>query len=178
MNGPAITPSTRVGALLAAYPALEPVLIDFAPEFARLRNPVLRRTVAKVATLAQAARIARVDVRELVLALRREVGQDVAGADHAAPATADADLDGCELPAWTGDRRTTEPIDADQILAGGSHPAATVERRARELADDELLLVRSSFVPAPLIDLLRERGYAVHTRAVGPETYETRIGKP
>ena len=178
MSELAITPTTRVGALLSAYPALEPVLIDFAPEFAKLRNPVLRRTVAKVATLAQAARIARVDVRDLVLALRREVGQGSAGGEEIPPDAASADGNDQERPEWTRDRRTVESIEADRIQATGSHPAATVERRARELGADELVLVRSSFVPAPLIDLLRQQGFAVHTRAVGPQEYETRIGKP
>lgn len=44
----------RVAELLDAYPALEPVLVAQAPAFARLRNPVLRRTVARVATLEDA----------------------------------------------------------------------------------------------------------------------------
>ena len=53
-----ITPETRVGALLDAHPELEVTLIGIAPTFKALKNPVLRRTVAKVATLEQAARIA------------------------------------------------------------------------------------------------------------------------
>jgi hypothetical protein len=174
-----IGPSTRVGALLAAYPALEPVLIGFAPEFARLKNPVLRRTVAKVATLAQAARIARVDVRELVLALRRAVGPSSGPGDGVPvdPAEVAAGDDG-EAPAWTRDRRAAPPIDADQILAAGSHPLASVERQARALAADQMLSLRSSFVPAPLIDVLRAQGFHIHTRSLGPEAYETLIARP
>lgn len=38
-----ITPATRVGELLDAYPELEEVLVAAAPPFARLANPVLRR---------------------------------------------------------------------------------------------------------------------------------------
>jgi hypothetical protein len=44
-----IGPETTVGALLEAYPELERVLMEMAPAFAKLRNPVVRRTVAKVA---------------------------------------------------------------------------------------------------------------------------------
>lgn len=44
-----ITPKTRVGDLLEVYPSLEPVLMDLAPVFKKLQNPVLRRTVGKVA---------------------------------------------------------------------------------------------------------------------------------
>ena len=54
-----ITPQTKVGELLTAYPELEDLLIEIAPAFKKLRKPVLRRTVAKVTSLAQAARVGR-----------------------------------------------------------------------------------------------------------------------
>ncbi len=50
-----ITPQTKVKELLDAYPELEPVLIDMAPAFKKLRNPVLRRTIARVTSIKQAA---------------------------------------------------------------------------------------------------------------------------
>ena len=46
MSHLAICPDTKVGALLEAYTALEPALIAIAPAFEKLRNPMLRRTVA------------------------------------------------------------------------------------------------------------------------------------
>src|SRR5262249_41576159 len=67
---PAIDPDTTVGALLDAYPEAEAVLIDLAPAFAKLRNPVVRRTVAKVATLEHAAKIGGVSLRTLIGKLR------------------------------------------------------------------------------------------------------------
>lgn len=46
-----INPGRKVGELLEAYPWLEETLVGFAPEFAKLKNPILRKTVARVATL-------------------------------------------------------------------------------------------------------------------------------
>ena len=66
-----ITPTTKVAGLLESWPELEPVLVAQAPAFRRLKNPVLRRTVARVATLEQAAGVGGVAVRDLVAALRR-----------------------------------------------------------------------------------------------------------
>jgi Domain of unknown function (DUF1858) len=71
-----ITPAMKVAELLDSWPELERVLIAQAPAFRRLRNPVLRRTVARVATLEQAAGVGGVPVRELVAALRRAAGMD------------------------------------------------------------------------------------------------------
>src|ERR1043166_2695022 len=70
-----INPETTVGALLEEYPQLESVLVEMAPAFAKLRNPVVRRTVARVATLEQAARIGGVSLHAMILRLRNRVGQ-------------------------------------------------------------------------------------------------------
>ena len=37
-----ITPETKVGEMLEAYPQLEEVLLEISPTFRKLRNPVLR----------------------------------------------------------------------------------------------------------------------------------------
>ena len=66
-----VTPETRIGPLLDAHPELEDVLIGLSPEYRRLRNPILRRTVARLATVSQAARIASLPVPQLLEALRR-----------------------------------------------------------------------------------------------------------
>ncbi|MFO7653603.1 MAG: DUF1858 domain-containing protein [Candidatus Krumholzibacteriia bacterium] len=78
-----IDAETRVGDLLRAHPELEEVLIAQAPAFAKLRNPVLRRTVAKVATLRAAAQMAGVDVEALVRVLRQAAAEITATPDPA-----------------------------------------------------------------------------------------------
>lgn len=47
---------TKVAELLGAYPQLEEQLLKLSPTFAKLKNPILRRTVAKVTSLQQAAK--------------------------------------------------------------------------------------------------------------------------
>ena len=61
-----ITPETRVGPLLDAHPELEDPLVAFVPAFDKLKNPVLRRTVARFATLEHAARVGGVALPELL----------------------------------------------------------------------------------------------------------------
>ena len=75
MNLP-ITPQTRVGQLLDAYPELEEVLIEFSDTFKKLKNPILRRTVGRFATLQTAAIVADVNVAVLLQILRAKVGQE------------------------------------------------------------------------------------------------------
>jgi hypothetical protein len=52
-----ILPSTKVATLLDRYPELENVLIELAPPFKKLKNPFLRKGVAKVASLRHAATV-------------------------------------------------------------------------------------------------------------------------
>jgi hypothetical protein len=71
-----IAAGTKVAALLSDHPELEDLLISMSPAFIKLRNPVLRRSVARVATLRQAAAVGRLDVADLVNELRVAVGQE------------------------------------------------------------------------------------------------------
>lgn len=165
MTEPLITPAMKVAALLEAYPALEEVLIAQAPAFERLRNPVLRRTVARVATLEQAAAIAGLPSRDLVTTLRRAAGQPVDdGATGGAPAEQSRD-DG-PAPPWVDPARVRRIVDADAILAGGAAPLTSVFEAARSLETEDLLEVTVSFRPVPLVESLEKQGYACHVQAI------------
>ncbi len=165
-----ITPETKVGALLEAYPELEERLIELAPAFKKLKNPVLRRTVAKVATLAQAARVAGLNARELVTALREAVGQQPLG--EAGP----EGPHGSGQHAWIQSLRVVARVDAEQVLAAGTNPLQAVNAQLSSLGDDEAVAVKSSFVPAPLIDAVAARGFVCHTRSADG-TMETLIAR-
>ena len=152
-----ITPETRVAQLLDAYPQLEDLLIRQAPAFERLRNPILRRTVARLTTLERAAGIAGLDVRTLVRRLREAAGLPVepeeatdAAADPAGPP-----------PAWAG-RTPTARIDADALLDRSETPLPKVLEAARALADDGLLEVTAAFKPLPLVEALEQQGFQTH----------------
>src|SRR6266496_6796210 len=105
----AITPETTIGALLEAYPETEGVLVDMAPAFAKVRNPVVRRTVAKVATLEQAAKIGGVSLQAMILRLRDVTGQGGPDLPLLQPRQGVAGDDA----SWLTAGRVVEEIDAD-----------------------------------------------------------------
>jgi hypothetical protein len=163
----AIDPETTVGALLEAYPGAEDVLIGLAPAFARLRNPVVRRTVAKVATLEQAAKIGGVPLRTLIDTLRTFTGQS--GAD-----VASVSCEGGEsgTPDWVVNGRVVEEVDAGAMLERGVHPIGKVREAVQMLGPGELVRLRAPFRPEPLIDTMRRAGARVYCTAEG-ESYVT-----
>lgn len=65
-----ISSETKIGTLLDAYPALTDFLVSKWPVFSKLKNPILRNTVARVANLSAAASIAGIKPEELVAAVQ------------------------------------------------------------------------------------------------------------
>lgn len=65
---------TKIADLLKFYPDLEDTLLELSPAFAKLRNPILRRTVAKVTSIQQAAKIAGISPSVMVQTLRKAAG--------------------------------------------------------------------------------------------------------
>ncbi len=156
----AIGPETRVGELLEAYPEVEGVLMEMAPAFAKLRNPVVRRTVGKVATLEQAAKIGGVSLREMIGRIRASVGVD--GAEVAVERKAEEGGGG-----WVERARVVEEVDADAMLERGVHPIGRIREAVGALGPGEVVVLRSSFRPEPLIETMRRAGAAVSCRAEG-----------
>jgi len=50
-----ITPKTSIRELFDHFPQLEEVFIEMVPTLKKLKNPILRRTIARVTSLQQAS---------------------------------------------------------------------------------------------------------------------------
>ncbi|MDP2232629.1 MAG: DUF438 domain-containing protein, partial [Actinomycetota bacterium] len=77
-----ITRDTKVHDLIEAYPFLLDHLASLRPEFAKLRNPVLRNTVARVASLAAVAEMGDMDVDELIGSVEKHIALHAIHADE------------------------------------------------------------------------------------------------
>jgi len=131
------------------------VLVALSPHFKALRNPVLRATVAKVATLRQVSTVAGLPLDELVTRLRAAAGLTPAGAPAASSAAP-----GPERPAWAVSSAAARRYDARSAIASGEHPLPRVMAELAALPDGEVYELVTPFVPAPLIDLALGKGFA------------------
>lgn len=147
-----ITPDTRLREVLDSYPEVEPALMDLSPSFRKLQNPILRRTVARVATLRQVATVAKVDLGTLLRTLQQAAGlrvEDLAAED--APSG--------QRPPWAVPDRVAQRYDARPALEAGENPLNQVTRDLRELEQGQTYELVTSFIPAPLIEVMRQRGF-------------------
>jgi uncharacterized protein (DUF2249 family) len=142
-----ITPRTKIYDLLEAYPQLEGVLIGEAPQFKKLKNPVLRKTIARVTTLAQAAVVGGLKVEDLIVKLRKEVGQE-----EIAALEADEVKICTDKPDWFESSTIVETLDVREMLNRGEHPVHDVLSSIKKLNQNEVLKVVAPFIPAPMIE--------------------------
>ncbi len=171
-DGPGlVTPETRIGDLLKDHPELEDFLVEQAPAFTALKNPVLRRTVGRVATVAQAAKVGGVPIGTLLNAIRERLGQPLLGADTGRDEAAE------ERPSWLNGAEPAVTLDADAMLASAQTPVREVQDRLGSLSPGQLLRLDASFQPVPLMDALRRKGYEVHAEPDG-ETWAVWIRVP
>ena len=168
-NSLLITPKTRVGELLDTYPQLEPVLVKLAPAFAKLKNPVLRRTVGKVATLQQAAAVGNIAVSEVINTLRAELGQELFNESH---------LEGeinFEKADWVNHDKVTVRFDATELINSGQNPMQEIFRHLELVGTGEIFLLTTPFVPAPIIELIRKKGYVHYCKQEEKDKWSTYI---
>ena len=148
-----ITPRTKVHELLEAYPELEEVLIGITPVFNKLKNPVLRRTIARVTTLQQAALVGQVPVHEMVNTLRQKVGQDSLEGLEASAGGQTA------RPSWLKDEKIVKRLDARPVIEQGGHPLGEVLNGVGDLQTGEIYELITPFLPAPLIERVAAQGF-------------------
>ena len=164
-----ITPKTKVGKLLDVYPKLEETLIDIAPAFKKLRNPILRKTITRVTSLRQAAKVGNVSLGDMINRLRREAG--LAETHHIAHDSSDEET---LRPKWADDSKIVSTIDARPMLDAGEQPLGKVMSALDELAQGEILVLIAPFVPAPIIDKAKDKEIKVwyyHTEEEEVRTY-------
>ncbi len=169
-----ITPKTKILDLITDYPELEDVLFDISPAFRQLKNPVLRKTVARVTSLQQAALVGGLKVEDLVNRLRQATGSS------GMPETMEENsLDPTvqEAPEWFSVSKVTRNLDAREMLNRGEHPVGQVLADLHSLPENEIYELIAPFYPAPLIDKAEAIGYTFYVVELGPEEFRIFFAK-
>lgn len=161
-----ISPKTKVGELLDAFPQLENVLLELSPSFAKLKNPVLRKTVARVASLQQAAMVGGLKVDDLVNRLRKEVGQAETTIE-----TENTQYLTTHPPAWFNPANIKERFDATPVINSGGSPIVDILEKTSKLSENEILELKTPFVPAPIIDMLKNKNFQTFSQKKEEEVF-------
>lgn len=147
----------KVSDLLDAYPHLESTLLELSPAFSKLRNPILRRTVAKVTTLQQAAKVAGVSPILLLETLRQAAGLPIDNSNE----SIDIENEQKDKPEWFGEMNITIRFDARPIIESGENPMQEIIGLSKELQNNQIMELTAPFKPVPIMDLLKSKGFEV-----------------
>lgn len=146
--------------MLEAYPDLEQQIINIAPPFKNLKNPILRRTVGKLATIEKVAQVGGMDTGKLVNTLRRSAGQDELSAEPSAPLVVSISAE-ADDPKWIG----VEPehiVNGSELLRRGEVPLGRVNELLGQLSPGGVILLVTDFEPSPILDALQKQGRHVY----------------
>jgi len=166
-----ITLHTKIADLLNDYEGMKEILIEINPKFEKLNNPVLRRTLAKVASVRQAAVVGGMKPQELLERLRTAVGQRV---DDVPLESTVSEPVKQERPQWI-ETTPKENIDANSLLDADENPLVHAYKSAKRLKAGETVLITSDFRPEPLIDEFEKKGYDVYCEERGKDYFLTYI---
>ena len=167
-----IRASDRVASVLAQDERLLDVFVAASPAFEKLRSSAMRKTMARLVTVEQAARIAGIDPAALVGRLNEVLG----GAPAAADAAWSPDLDTPALAPVPDALRALPDdqlvdLDVREDLRAGREPFARILEAARALPAGHVLRVRAIFEPAPLYPVLARRGLAHATERLAEDDW-------
>jgi len=162
-----ITPKTKVSELLQSYPDLEETLIGLSPAFEKLRNPILRKTIARVATLQQVAVVGNIPLDHLIRTLRKSAGLENYSENM------ETTQENIEKPAWLKSGSITETIDAREMLERGEHPLGLILGKTQAMTKGEILDLVTPFIPQPLIDKVKAQGLECFTLRVSDHEFHT-----
>lgn len=165
-----ITSSCKLLDVLDAYPILEAQIVNIAPPFQNLKNPILRRTVGKLATLETVAQIGGMDVNRLVNTLRRAVGQAELVADDVLESQMIViqAVEGGE-PSWISGKPQFF-INGVDLLRRGEVPLGKVNELLAQIDADRYILLLTDFEPAPILEAMHKQNRRVFSRAVEGDT--------
>lgn len=167
-----ILPEMKVATLLEHFPELENALVEMAPEFKKLKNPFLRKTIAKVTSLKQAAAVAGIQADTLVNALRHKAGQP-AFEGYSGSAQ---EFEGSR-PVWLTSSKPVETFDATELIDSGAMPLGQIMDDIERLKPGEHYLLITPLLPVPLLEKARNKGYFTWTEKVSDRQFQTWIGK-
>jgi uncharacterized protein (DUF2249 family) len=152
----------RVSDVLARDESLVEVFVRAAPHFSKLRNRAMRRVMARLVTVEQAACTAKIATERLVRELNAALGladdRPSIGASASAP-------DGAPKYDRHPEGAPVVELDVRDDLRSGREPFSRIMSAIAALEDEEVFHLRAIFEPAPLFTVLSKRGFVHESMA-------------
>lgn len=148
-----INENTKISAILKAQPDAIEVIAGINKHFRKLKNPILRKTLAHRVTIKDAAKIGGVSV-DVFLRKLQEIGFHIEHTKIQKHPTQNSNQ-----METLKDLKPTLTLDVRPNIEAGNDPFKQIMASVKDLKEGEILKVINSFEPIPLINLLGQKGY-------------------
>ncbi len=155
-----IGPGTKISKLIDENIDTIEVIASINKHFRKLKNPILRKTLARRVTIAEAAKIGGVPVGVMIEKLKAigfETDEDFHGA------TDEKENNRLIKNKIPMKKEKIVELDVRPILAGGVDPFKAIMEKLKTMNDDETLRIVNTFEPIPLLNILKKKGYVYET---------------
>lgn len=161
-----IDANTKISVLIQANPQVIDVIAGINSHFKKLYNPILRKVLASRVTIAEAAKIGKVDITVFFERLK-PLGFVVLD-------TGSVQVESLPSQTQMGHHQV---LDVRGTIAEGKDPFRDIMKAVEGLPNGETLLLINSFEPIPLIRILTDRGYELSVNALAEDVVHTYITK-
>ena len=165
-----INEKTKIAALLKHHPDALEAIVSIAPDFKKLRNPILRKLMAGRTSISMASKVGGCSPEDFFRVLA-PLGFEV---DSSAVLVEDK-VDNTPLPEYLTslDKSQIKEFDVRQILASGQDPLRAIQEKVKDLKNIEVLVIINNFEPVPLIKLLEKQGFLSHVNYINEDRIDT-----
>jgi uncharacterized protein (DUF2249 family) len=165
-----INEKTKIAALLKHHPDALEAIVSIAPDFKKLRNPILRKLMAGRTSISMASKVGGCSPEDFFKALA-PLGFEV----DASAVLVEDKVDNTPLPEYLTslDKSQIKEFDVRQILASGQDPLRAIQEKVKDLKNNEVLVIINNFEPVPLIKLLEKQGFLSHVNYINEDRIDT-----
>jgi len=177
VSKPPVTRTDRVSDVIARDESLVEVFVRHSSHFTKLRNRSMRRIMARLVTIDDAAKIASVAPDVLVRDLNAALGILEPSTSVDSVAVQNMHAPGQDEHVHPSGAPVVE-VDVREDLRKGREPFSKIMAAVGALGDDEVLHLRAIFEPAPLFALMAKRGFSHESVAHAPDDWSVWFWKP
>ncbi len=150
-----VTKNTLISELIDENEAAIEAIATVNKNFAKLKNPFLRKMFASRVSIADAAKIGNTSIEAIFIKLE-EIGFEIEKSEN--------DKDTIKKKMNIKDhtemkRNKIVEFDVRPVLEGGVDPFKQIMKKLEPMNDDETLLIINTFEPVPLLNILKTKGY-------------------
>ncbi len=171
-----ISANTKISTIIKANSLSINSIAEINSNFGKLKNPVLRRVLAPRVTIKMAAKIGGVDVQVFFDKLK-QLGFEIDNNSSDLIKNSDKEINKNMDNMFDLENDKITVLDVREGLAKGIDPFGEIMTAIKDFSDGEVLKIINTFEPAPIINVLKQKGFVSKVEHISEKEIHTYLKK-